>query len=402
MNSSTSVSASAALQPEAAAPVSLSPAPKATSRIVEIDGVRGVSVAVMIAVHTAVFFATASTQTDTGWRWLMEVGKGAAAFLLCMGISAVLARKVSLKTSMLRAGAMFVGGYVFNLLKFGVPEYLLGGLPDRLFADLGFAPHDPAAMRTLFALGDIFHLAAFSVVAMALADKLRMRAWQAFLLSAVIAGVSPLLWGLRGGGPVLEYVCDLFFSETYVVFFPVFPWLAFPLFGWGLGKTLENVDAEERPFRFAQWCGAGLALTVFAIALKEAYPSTWMGADAYHPGPAAITAATGIGMMTFLLAVGVLRVIPKAVIAAMVFFSRNVTGLYIFSWFAIIWSLKTVGFMAYDSTAKLWAILAGVYAVSLTAVWAFGALKRNKTAANAPSSKPDITSTPSAMSPDAA
>jgi uncharacterized membrane protein len=65
---------------------------------------------------------------------------------------------------------------------------------------------------------------------------------------------------------------SVLFSESYSVFFPVFPWIAYALVGYALGEQLRRPALDhERLFR--RWFATGVGLLVAGLAIGWRRPS---------------------------------------------------------------------------------------------------------------------------------
>jgi uncharacterized membrane protein len=339
-------------------------------RVDAIDRVRGASVLLMIGVHTLVFFGTAAAQTRGLVALLLGVGKATAVFVVCLGVSSVLARDATVGGGLRRGARLFAYGVGLNALKFLVPLLLFGGLPEALVRDVGRVPGDPSNVWYFLFLGDILALAGIATAVLAVLRKLEARPVVAFALAAAVALASPFVGGWRGGGVLLAYVCDLFFSTHYSVFFPVFPWLSFALTGYGLGAQLRATSDASRLLR--RWFGAGLALLAAGAAVYALWPAAFAGRDFYRAGPGGVAASTGFALATFHLA-SRLPLGPRA-LELLRYASRNVTRLYVVSWVVIVWATKPLGFMQYESALAL----LGLNAFVLASTFAVDALLRGK------------------------
>lgn len=353
-------------------------------RSVEVDAIRGLSVFMMIVVHALAFFATPRIQTEGLGAAIMIVGKGAATFVLCMGFSCVYVRRSDLRSGFLRGGRLIVLGYGLNAVKFLVPLWLLGGLPEGLLVDLGLHPADPSNARYFLLLGDILQMSGLAVVIIAFLQALSIKPWQSFGLAALVALLSPRLWGVHGPGAVSSYIFDVLWGDGYTVFFPLFPWLSYALVGLGLGILVKEA---RRPIAtlYRQWFAAGLFLTLSSAAIGALFPQTWRGRDFYRTGPSAIAALTGILVMLFPAMHHVWPHLSPSVRASLLHLSRRVTRLYAISWIVICWSVGRLGFRAHDSWLALAVIIAGVFWLSLIADNAMTSLGGRLGAANASS-----------------
>ena len=345
-----------------AAPV---PAPPAVAaRLPEIDVIRGLSVLMMIVVHTLLYFATAKTQLNGLGHVIMVLGKATATFVVCLGLSFSLSRRQALGAALRRGALLLAYGYALNFVKFIMPLYLFHSLPAAFLLDMGLRPGDPANFPFLLLLGDILQMAGLSVMVLAGLRHWRVGPLPTLALAALVALAAPLLWGLRPAQPVVAYFCDLLWGQTYTVFFPLFPWLAYALVGLALGDAYRRFAAWPRLFH--AWVGGGGLLGLAAgLLLGALYPATWHGVDFYRTGPAGIFALSGLTGLVF----SGLRVatpyLPGGLLRGLTFFSRHVTALYVISWVAIYWNLGWLGFLQYSHPWQLALLVAYIMGLTL-------------------------------------
>jgi uncharacterized membrane protein len=324
-------------------------------RVAAIDTVRGLAVAVMIVVHCFAFFASHDAQEHGPGFVILDVAKLTAVFLLCMGLSSAFSRARAPRDLAARGLRLLALGYALNVLKFLVPLFVLGNLPDALTIDLGWEVGAPETTRAYLLLGDILHLAGLSLIVVAAARALGARPAHLIAGAAAVALVAPFTWGFRAGGPVSTYLCDLLFSERFTVFFPLFPWLAYVLVGHALGERLAEAGGDPRA-TLRRWMPGAALLVVASVAVGVAWPAAWQGWDFYRTGPAGVGAVIGLSLVLFAIAPA-----PGRVLA---YLSGNVTRLYVISWIVICWSVGWVGFMSHDDALVLSAITIAVLAAT--------------------------------------
>jgi hypothetical protein len=211
-------------------------------RIKELDIARGFTVFIMAAVHAVLIYST--TDVHTSWLgsilFFLAEGPGAPLFMALMGTSFVLSGKSSMKERLKRALVLLFLAYVLNFFKFIIP-LAAGAIPPQLLQDFGIPGGSEGAWQ-LFLLGDILQLAAISLVVLSLLERLPNYHYWAMLLAVIVLVVSPFLWNIHSKQPVLNYIFDLLWGYNARVYFPVFPWLVYPLAGMAAGYYLQTTE----------------------------------------------------------------------------------------------------------------------------------------------------------------
>jgi uncharacterized membrane protein len=196
------------------------------------DLLKGVAVVLMIQVHLIEQFATLDLYKSTVGRISLFLGGPPAApvFLAVMGYFLASTRK-TLPQLLRRGMSLILGGLALNL---GLNANLLYAIHQ------GRIQLDPLA----FIFGaDILPLAGLSVILVALSRMVFKHNALAYSVAAlVVAVVTPLLFG-PNTTPALLYVVPFFWGDQWWSYFPLFPWLAYPLLGVVLGTSRTIFDA---------------------------------------------------------------------------------------------------------------------------------------------------------------
>ena len=324
-------------------------------RLRAIDLGRGLAVFLMIMVHTLWMYADVATQTDSVLgQGIHFVGKGSAAFLMCMGVSLVLSRNQSLKSALLRSVLLLAVGYGMNLLKFVVPISVFGTMPDNFIAAYGWeAPLTFGQLRWLTLTGDILQLAGFSLVFVALAKRFIANRFIILGIAAAIALVSREVSGFRIDVPGLYYLSEIFFGGTYHVYFPIFPWLAFIFIGLFLGMSFQQTGRSPEAV-FSDALKLGVPALVVGGGLCLWFPDYHFG-NFFHLGPGGVIYLAGINLILLWFINQLVRNRPHNHLTR--FFehlSQRVTSLYVLQWTLICWGMGVVGYQ----TLNPWQTLA--------------------------------------------
>ncbi|NVB36592.1 DUF1624 domain-containing protein [Pseudenhygromyxa sp. WMMC2535] len=334
-------------------------------RVETIDVGRGLSVVIMIMVHTLWMYGSVETQTESGLGMALHfLGKGTAAFLVAMGFSFMLSRDQSVTGPMRRGLMLMAIGYAMNLLKFVVPA-ALGLLPDAFIAAYGWTPPArPDQLLYMLMTGDILQLAGLCSMMMGL-----IRRWSAgskywlLVWAAVFAAGTHLLRGLHVGVAGIDGVLDLLWGTQWNVYFPVFPWFAAILFGMFLGAEFCEHGDEDRLFR--RGLVYGLCLIVPGVALIAAWPQTHF-VDFFHLGFGGIIYLIGVNLVALWVVHRLIRRRERGRLRALLdYASARVTSLYVIQWVVICWGMSVVGYQ----TLGTWGVVA---AIPLTSMLSFG------------------------------
>lgn len=315
------------------------------TRLRAVDIGRGLAVFLMVFVHTLWMYADIPTQTDSLLGHVVHfLGKGSAAFLMCMGISMVLARQQTLLTDIKRALMLFAVGTFMNTLKFVVPISVFGTMPENFIEAYGWqSPVNGDQLLWLALTGDILQLAGFALVFVGLIRRYVQNPLIVLLAALVIAAFSRELSGIRIDVPGLYYVSELLFGGTYHVYFPVVPWMSFILIGLYFGMRFKQKDITPRQL-FKDAGIIGLPSLLIGGGLCFWYPEYNFG-NFFHLGPGGVIYLAGINLV---LVWGIDRLVSQEtnnrVTQALEYLSRRVTTIYIIQWVLICWGMSVIGF----------------------------------------------------------
>lgn len=317
-------------------------------RIISLDLAKGFTVFIMPAVHVLLLYGNPSTHSSLTGKLLafLAEGPGAPLFMLLMGSSFVLSSRISKRTILQRALILFIAAYLLNFFKFVVP-LVAGTLPANLLQELGLA-NDPSAALFFFLIGDILHFAAISLPIMLLVYQLKHYAYWCVIIAIAIMLLSPYVWDVKTEFVFVNQLFSLFGGHPPAVFFPVFPWIVYPLAGLSLGYFLKHYPTTI----VLKKAGViGTALVIFSIGLPADTGSTFYRtkyADTlFHLGFVLVW-MTGIQWLSQRFKVNYFSKL-------LIFCSKQITLIYITQWVVIFWCLTFTGYQQLDlSTASCW------------------------------------------------
>jgi len=322
------------------------PRTPAKPRVFIIDLARGPAVFFMICVHTLWMLGSHQLQTETGFgHWVHLMGQGASAFLITMGFSFMVTPDRRLSRAFERGVFILLVAYLMNALKFLVPIYVFGTMPEAFIAAYGWqSPISPGQAAYLLGTGDILQMAGVSLFLIGWARRFVPNKYGILALMLAAVGVSALLRGTRVGHPAPDYVLDVLWGTQWNVYFPVFPWIAHILAGMFLGSVYLEHDRDERVLMRAVG-GLGLVLLVAGWAVSRndwAYHFN----DFFHTGPGGTLYLIGRALCVFYVAARLLalRPLPTWFRAGVNYLSAHVTTLYVVQWTLICWAMGIVGY----------------------------------------------------------
>ena len=342
-------------RPDVASPATSAPG---LPRIRAFDLARGLAVLFMVLVHVLGHYGNDAAWGSPAGQALIFLGGPTAApvFMFLMGASLAFSRR-STPRAIAARGLWLLGlAYTLNVLRGVLPASL--GLATGYVTEAQIAPYTPAALMTLV---DIHQMAGLALLVLSgltwLAAAARVPLAVLGLGVAVVVGlVSPLLWGTMSGRPAVDLGLALLWGADWNVFFPLFPWLVYPLVGFAYGRLAA---ARSDPRRFVRRVGVlGVAIGLAGLALGSVTQPVVTVEDYWRQGPSVLLSILGLVLTWLALADLVADRLGNARAGRVLYgWSRRVTSMYCIHWILIGWGVGLVGHRLLDLPAVLAAML---------------------------------------------
>jgi uncharacterized membrane protein len=312
-------------------------------RITSLDLARGFTVLMIAPIHTVMIFSSLSVRDTLLGKFLAFVAEwhGAQIFMTVMGVSFVFTKNQTMESAVKKAGLLMVFAYALNIFKFVIPHFF-GWLPapllELLQVDTGIHGY-----IQLIEVGDILHFAAIAFVVLGMIRQFknydRVAAWMA----VAICFTGPWLWDASSDNGFANYCLQILGGQPPTVYFPLLPWLVYPLLGLSLGKILQNEngsDPNQRPWMgFDSFWIAGVALTVLAAIIKYILHDE-IFSSFYRTTPLDTVLHVGFTLIALSIWHWIsLYVKPNALFKLFSYASRRITQIYIIQWILICWLL---------------------------------------------------------------
>jgi uncharacterized membrane protein len=320
-------------------------------RILAVDLARGFAALSLPAIHTVLLYSKPEVHKSWLGNILAFLAEPAAApvFLFLMGFSVALSPSKPVRQVLRRAAALLLAGYLLNWLRLGLPAQA-GVMPEELLTGYLVFPRHP--YLSLLLTGDILHTAGISLLVVSSLYRWSWKPWPLLLLTVVVAFASPFVRGINTGHLFMSHLAGLFFSEGYRAFFPVFPWLCYPLSGLVAAHFYKKAGSGL----LLPASTAGLAILAAGVLLWIYGPQGWEQ-DFYRGGPGRTLAQTGF-VLIWLSAWGFAArfLVTGPVPRLLIFCSRHVTLFYCVQWIVVGWGIPLAGYRSLGLAASLTAI----------------------------------------------
>jgi uncharacterized membrane protein len=308
-------------------------------RIMSLDLARGVALVFVVVIHVLEQLSSQSVK-DSLFGGTLNIGTSmcaAAMFMFLMGTGLGLSNTTTFSIGIRRGIQLFFLAYILNLLRGTLPT--LAGLATHQFTLDDLKPYSPFFVTIEI---DILHFAGIALIVLAFIRKFSMK-WIVWLGAGVaVLLLCPLVYGHEAGSPMLTYGINFLWQTEKYGHFPVFPWLAYPLFGMVFGHFLRNTRNQQVFFIRSGILGSLICLCAGYLAYNYSDFSmdSWLSGD-YNEGdvhPLLVAFETGVLLVSLFLYQLLATHIPRnKVFDWLCFWSKEVTLMYCIQWIVIGW-----------------------------------------------------------------
>src|SRR5450432_2905356 len=310
-------------------------------RIASLDYARGFTVLMIAPIHSVMLYSAYSVRDTFLGSFLAFVAEwhGAQVFMLIMGISFSFSKNQDFESVFKKAAGVMVCAYGLNVFKFIIPHFF-GWLPPTL---LGLLQVEPGicGYKQLFLLGDILHFAAISLIILAIITEINKYEKVAIWIAIIICFTAPPFWDATSDNSFINYSLELLGGQPPRVFFPLLPWLVYPLLGLSIGKIIQQ---KEDWLGFDSFWIPGFFLIIVGFALKYFLRDPDFSSF-YRTRP--LDTIVHVGFVLIILSVWhwiSINVKPNHLFKLFTYASRRITQIYIIQWILICWLIPFTGY----------------------------------------------------------
>lgn len=296
------------------------------SRFLLPDVLKGLAVLSMVQVHITELFATESFYLSFPGKVSLFLGGVPAAplFMVLMGFF-VGFRKIKTGPLILRGFKLIIGGFLLNV---GINFHLFY----RIFTSKIIL--DP--LPYLFGV-DILFLAGLSLMVLAVMKRIsREQFLYSLILAVIISALSLFLPVYHGDSLFLKYLFPYFHSDAWWSYFPIIPWLAYPLMGLSAGIIFKKYPDEVK--HRASNPNIFLTIVLFVLLFSGYGFRISSNLPAYYHHDLPFLAWTIAFLLFIALCVHFyLKTIERQyiIIKFISWIGKNVTAFYVFQWLII-------------------------------------------------------------------
>jgi hypothetical protein len=302
---------------------------------------RGFTVLIMPAVHTVLLYSSKPVKIGILGQVLtfLAEGPGAELFMFLMGVFIVLGQTKSTKEVITRSIFMLTLGYLLNLIRFTIPFYLKI-IPDEYLLDNGISIDNHTDWNLLI-VNDILQFASIAYLLCSIVHRCKTTSGGIiFLLISTIA-LSPYTWTVSLKEGTISGIISLFNGTPPQTFFPVFPWLFYPLFGLLFARIYLKFSFKHILLIHLL---TGMTLIVFGVLVQNTEPPDWR-INFYRPGRGDVLCHAGFVLLWLVLFILLAKAIKTSLfLTVLLYLSRHITIIYLIQWIIILWMFPLFGY----------------------------------------------------------
>ena len=324
------------------------------------DLLKGFAVFLIVPVHILELFIDYPGRESWFGKILLFMGGPIAVpvFMIVMGYFVGKSRKNNLST-FFRGVKIFFLGFLLNI-----------GLNFHLLLKIKYAGWQINPLEYILGV-DIFYLAGLSVIIIAFIKTIKTgQVWVAIILVFLVAGLTDCMNEIMMV-PERNYILP-FIGGTYSwAYFPLFPWLAYPL----LGFTFYHWEDKVMSFLTRQKVISGVILSGITFLIISFYRwgiNTTINLPAYYHHTFLFSLwAIGIVILWVLLLRFLLNKFPNTTAGNFLqWLGKNITLFYVIQWL-IIGNIATSVYQTQPlSKYVLW--FTGIFSVTVLLTWLIG------------------------------
>ncbi len=311
------------------------------TRLDFLDLARFIAIFFMVLSHVQLMYSTLEfIESPLGLFFDIMAGPPAApVFMFSMGFLMTYNKDLDqLKPQ--RGVKIFVAGVLLNLVRWVIP--LLIGI--AIGGDI-LSEYDETGIYWIFMLDllfqvDILILAGLAYSIVVFTFRIDGR-WLPVVLFFVIAFLAPELWGTI----TYVYPVDLFLNMLWGLsantFFPVFPWLCYPILGAWIGTNYKTFKNEQRIDAGKVFLYIGLGLFTLGLMITATDIERHIN-DYYHSGPGAVILYSGFVILWILTLNRLVPRIRGKLKNGIRYVSTNLTSIYCIHWTILGWLLLLI------------------------------------------------------------
>lgn len=294
-------------------------------RLLYLDVAKALAIIFMILQHAIILFEYDGGEGKSlvaNFFLLMGTAPAAPVFMLIYGLFIKLDNQY-VKLNIKRGIKLILTGYLLNLIRFTLPLFMIS---------------HKNSFNMLFSV-DILQMAGLSLIMITLFRKIIINKPINLWIIFMILVFSPFLWNdIDMTNPLA-----IFSGNNEFIFFPLFPWIVYPLLGVLLKKYLLNREKLKQYLK--RLAMIGVCLLICSLLLYDFFPV----GDYHRSGFAIHIIIIGFILIWFYLINLFSQEISDKLKNLCCLLSKELTTIYLIQWAIFGWLVIFIGEKLYNS-----------------------------------------------------
>ncbi len=307
-------------------------------RVWSLDFAKGFALIFVVVIHILDQLSSPEVQASLFAFIIYVTGRlvGAVVFMFLMGVALSLSSRANMKEGIKRGFEVMIIGYVLNFFR--------GTLPVWLNLQSGnLTPEDIGIYTPGFLLKevDILPFAGLALIILATIKHFFQKPLFWVLAGSIVLLITPFVRGFTTGLPFVDIFINPLWGTQKYVYFPLFPWLAYPMFGMTYGHFLVKSENKTKFIWQSVLVGVILVALFSPILFIDPYfKELNLHSTFFQFRNTSLGAIWYTGFVLIWMAVCYLLVenTPEnAVFRRLYYWSKHVTAFYCIQWIIIGW-----------------------------------------------------------------
>ncbi|WP_432661953.1 heparan-alpha-glucosaminide N-acetyltransferase domain-containing protein [Wukongibacter baidiensis] len=304
------------------------------------DFIKGFAVFFMVIVHVLSTYSANNIQESFFGEVIDFLGGPPAApvFMFSMGVFYILSSKSdSLKDGIIRGFKLLFLGCLLSFLR---SDFLV--LLNNNSVQVNY--WDPNILFSIWEV-DILQFAGWAYILMSLIKRYFKKPIWWLIIAVGIMGASPILWGISSDIKIVHWIFNFLWGEGDLVYFPIFPWLFYPLIGMIFGVYIKACSNIEELFK--SFFRLGLVLFfIGSIVIITDYD--FHVGDYYKSGPGLIIWITGFVFIWLWISNKIIQNIKESRFLNVIYYwGKETPSIYFIHWLLVSWGIIIFGEQQY-------------------------------------------------------
>jgi len=337
------------------------------NRYSSLDHARGFTVLMIAPVHTVLIFANPEVYDSILVKFLTFIaeGPGAQLFMMLMGLYMAFSTRLTWRKILIRCSILFGTGIALNIAKFVLPS-VLHLFPLNIYSVLQVSPN----LNGWIKMALINDILSFAAVALPIVYAIMQKAQYekvAISLAILIAFIAPFFWDYHSQISAIDYLLNLVGGHEPQTFFPLLPWLCYPLLGLSLGHYWK-IYGEKTTVRHAAVIG-------ILLIIASIIPASHLNENFYRTSAPLTGMHIGIVLVWLYLWHHISNRYPHLYgFKLLQWCSKNITLIYLIQWPLICWLIPVFGYQQLNYW-QTWLAMLLTAAITFSLTYLFNRLK---------------------------